>query len=217
MYVTDAEAAAIKAHVGRLEARTGVQVVTAVVGTSDDYPELPWKAFAAGTSFSGLALVVFDVAAPHWVTATTVLVWIATMLAVAATSALLAAFVPSIARVFLAPARRVGEVRQRAASLFLEHEVFRTTDRVGVLVFVSLFERAVHVVADTGYRGRVDERAWDAVVAAMTPCLVHDRPAVAVERGLEALDALLVAHGFTPGAAVSSNELPDQPIEERGI
>lgn len=35
MFLSDAEADAIDAQIGRLESRTGVQVVTAVVGKSD--------------------------------------------------------------------------------------------------------------------------------------------------------------------------------------
>ena len=54
MFLTKAEADAIDAQVARLESRTGVQVVTAVVGKSDTYAELPWKAFALGASLAGL-------------------------------------------------------------------------------------------------------------------------------------------------------------------
>ena len=34
----------------RVEARTGAQLVTAIVARSDAYVELPWKAFALGAA-----------------------------------------------------------------------------------------------------------------------------------------------------------------------
>src|SRR5690348_10827589 len=48
--LTPDEQAAVSALVLDVEARTGVPLVVAVVGKSDSYAELPWKAFAFGAS-----------------------------------------------------------------------------------------------------------------------------------------------------------------------
>ena len=74
MILTTKEAEAIDAQIGRLESRTGVQVVTAVVGKSDTYVELPWKAFALGAAFAGFAVVVADMRWPQWITSHTALI-----------------------------------------------------------------------------------------------------------------------------------------------
>ena len=44
MSLNPSEADSVNTCIRRLEARTGVQVVTAVAGKSDTYAELPWKA-----------------------------------------------------------------------------------------------------------------------------------------------------------------------------
>ncbi len=58
--VGTAEAAAIERGVAAVEARTGVQIVAAVVPRSDTYPELAWRAFALGTSFAALLALMID-------------------------------------------------------------------------------------------------------------------------------------------------------------
>ena len=48
----------------QLEARTGVEVLAMVVGKSDHYPELPWKAFGLGASLAALAVTIRAVLDP---------------------------------------------------------------------------------------------------------------------------------------------------------
>ena len=215
MFLSNAEADAIDAEIGRLESRTGVQVVTAVVGKSDTYVELPWKAFALGAALAGFAVVLADTAWPQWVTSHTALIHATTILGVAAASALLAVFVPPFARLFLRPTRRDLEVRQHAQSLFLTRELFKTRGRTGVLILVSLFERRVEILPDIGLHARISEAEWKAVIARMTPRLREARPFDALQEGLAALADLLASKGFQPGAG--PNELPDRPIEDRGV
>ena len=53
--VTTEEAAAIERDIAGIEARTGVQVVAAVMPRSDAYPELPWRETVNSLSASALA------------------------------------------------------------------------------------------------------------------------------------------------------------------
>jgi putative membrane protein len=200
--------------VARVEARTGVQVVTAVIGRADDYTELPWKAFALGVSLAGLLLVMADALRPQWVTSYTALVHTTTMLGVGATAALLAIFVPPFARLFLRAARRDVEVRQYAQALFLTRDLFATPDRTAVLILVSRFERRIEIVHDRGLAGRVAEAEWQTVIARMTPHLRDGRPFRALEESLAAVAELLASKGFRGTGA--ANVLSDRPIEERG-
>ena len=41
----------------QFERVTGAQVVAAVVGKADDYPDIPWRAFALGAGLAALAVV----------------------------------------------------------------------------------------------------------------------------------------------------------------
>lgn len=218
MFLTATESDAIDAQVARVESRTGVQVVTAVVGKSDSYVELPWKAFALGASLAAFGVVLADAWRPEWVTASTALLHMVTILGAAAACALLAVFAPPFGRLFLRATRRETEVRQHAQSLFLTQELFRTRRRASVLVLVSLFERRIEILPDAGLHDCVGEADWRAVVTRMTPRLREARPFHALQEGLAALEALLLAKGFgaPESDAAKDNALPDRPIEERG-
>jgi putative membrane protein len=214
MFLTTAEADAIDAAVARVEAHTGVQVVTAVVGKSDSYAELPWKAFALGASLAAFSVVLVDAWRPAWPTAATALVHAMAMLGAGGASALLTVFVPAFGRLFLRATRSELEVRHYAETLFQRRELFRTAGRTGILVLISLFERRIEILPDTGLHERITGADWHAVIARMTPKLREARSFHALE-ALAAVEALLTAKGFATAAAVA-NELPDRPIEERG-
>jgi putative membrane protein len=216
MFLTKDESDAIDAQVARVEARTGVQIATAVVGKSDSYVELPWKAFALGASIAALGMVVADLWRPEWVTSATALLHAITILGAGAVVALLAVFAPPFARLFLRTVRAEVEVRQRAQSMFLTREMFRTPERTAVLVLVSLFERRIEILPDTGLHDRVIDADWRAVIARMAPRLREARPFHALQEGLAAIEALLTARGFQGGES-GENVLPDRPIEERGL
>ncbi len=206
------EADAIEARIAQVEARTGAQVVTAIVGRSDAYPELAWKAFALGAAIAALAVVMLDVARPDWMSVYAVWANVTPILGVGAANAILALVLPSYAHLYLNRVRCHGEVRQAAQATFLERQLFKTRARNGVLLFASVFERRVELLADVGFHGRVDEREWRTVIDAMTPLLATARPAEALTRGLERVEALLSAKGFA--GTGGSNELSDRPIDE---
>ena len=186
----------------RLEARTGVEVVAAVVGRCDAYPEIPWKAFALFASLSALASVAWPAdAVPAALT----------MLFMGAAAALAAVFIPPFARCFAGRARREAEARQYAAAFFLDHALSRTQRRNAILVLVGVFERSVVILPDSGLRLGADE--LQGVIARMTPQLAAGRIAPALRDGLDGLEALLVAKGFSGGGR---DEIAQEVIEEKG-
>lgn len=186
----------------RLEARTGVEVVAAVVGRCDAYPEIPWKAFALFASLSALASVAWPVGAVPAAL---------TILLMGAAAALAAVFIPPFARCFAGRARREAEARQYAAAFFLDHALSRTQRRNAILVLVGVFERSVVILPDSGLRLGADE--LQGVIARMTPQLAAGRIAPALRDGLDALEALLVAKGCSGGGR---DEIAQEVIEERG-
>jgi putative membrane protein len=212
MNLTAAQTDVLAARVAQAEARTGVQIVTAVIGKSHTYPQLPWKAFALAVALAGLALVAVDALRPNWVTAGTALLQIGVLLAAGAAAALLVIFVPAFARLFLRKPRSDYEVRRCAESLFVRHQLFATRGRNGVLLLVSLFERKVEIIADRGFAGQVTPADWRRVIDPMTPLLQAGRAADALQAGIAAIEALLAGKGFA-GRVGGTNELPDRPID----
>jgi len=215
MHLRPQEADAVEACIARVEARTGAQVVTAVVDKCDGYPEIVWKAFALGIAAAALVVVALDVVRPDWVGAHYTWFNVAPILAAGAVSALVAIAVPEYARLFLNRVRAAGEVRQFAQAMFLERQLFHTRSRNGVLVLASLFERHVEIVADIGFDGRIDATQWRSVVETMAPALAAGRPADAFVRALERIEAALADKAFAREPS-GGNDLSNRPIDAEG-
>ena len=213
MQLTEQERTDITSRVAALEARTGTQVVTVVVGKSDSYAEAPWKAFALGTGVAALACVIWQLAEGGW-SADTSRTWhVLVILIGGAFLALLAVLYSPFARLFVDRIRRDVEVVQFAQSLFFQRGLDRTRGRVGMLVLVSLFERKVLVLADEGFDGRIGTPDWAALTGRITFLLRHTGIATALRTGLSSLEAMLLERGFCgPG---TGNELPNAVVEVR--
>lgn len=56
------------------------------------------------------------------------------------------------------------EVYQRAIQAFHEHNLTQTTKRNAVLIFVSFFERRIHIIADSGASQKIDNKKWEQII-----------------------------------------------------
>jgi putative membrane protein len=213
MHLTEQERTIIATRVAALEARSGTQVVTAVVGRSDSYPEAPWKAFALGAAAAALACVIWQLAVRGWPADTPQTGHVLVILASGALLALLTILHPPFARPFVDRIRREVEATQFAQALFFRRGLDRTRRRVGILLLVSLFERKVVILADEGFDGSIDAHDWAALTGRITYLLRHSTTAIALRAGLDAMEAMLLERGFAGSG--TANELPDAPLEPK--
>jgi putative membrane protein len=195
------------------EKRTGAQIVLAVIERSDSYPELPWKVFALGASIAGLLVFGMNLLWPLTSPINAALLAIVMILAAGAGFALLSVFVPDFARLFLNAHRAEVETRQYAESLFLSKQMFATSKRKAVLLLVSIFERQISVLPDTGLARELNQEATDKIINHMRPYLTAGKTARAMDAGLKKL-AEIISAGGQPETFV--NELPNDIIEEKG-
>jgi putative membrane protein len=214
MQLTEQERRTIAARVAALESRTGTQVVTAVVGKSDSYPEAPWKAFALGAGVAALTVVVWQLAGGDWPADLSRVTHVLVILGSGAFLALLAMLWSPFARLFVDRIRRDVEVMHFAQSLFFRRGLDRTRGRVGILLLVSLFERKVVLLADEGFEGCIDAPDWGVLTRRITLLVRHSRPAIALLAGLAGMEAMLLERGFY--APREGNELPDAVLEPEG-
>lgn len=215
MYFSEDETRRLNARIRQLEENTGVEVVAAVVGKCDNYPEIPWKAFALGVAFSSLALLLQAMLRPAWLSSYSALVNAIIVLGVGTGMALLTAAWSGWARCFLDKERAESEMRQYAKSLFFEHEIFATQDRTGLVLLVGLFERQVVILTDSGLDARLPSGALQTVVAAMTPDLKRGDRFRALKRGLSVMAESLRVAGFEPEAD-RTDQIPEALIQQKG-
>jgi putative membrane protein len=78
---------------------------------------------------------------------------------------------------------------------------------------VSLFERQVIVLPDTGIGKRLNREVVQEISSLMTPSLASGFVARALNEGLERLEQVLAV---TATGIPGENELPEEIIEEKG-
>lgn len=105
----------------------------------------------------------------------------------------------------------VHRAHQHALEQFLAHNLHATADRTGVLIFVSLAEHYVAVIADEGIHRHVDQSVWDGIVADLIKEVREDRVADGFEAAISACGRVLAAH--MPPKPGAENELPDKLVE----
>jgi putative membrane protein len=146
---------AVRGAVQAAERGTSGEIVPMVVSRSDGYPGV--RAVAAAILAFAAAVVVLasPLDARLWIPPVQ-LVTFAAGYALAGWSPLL--------RLLLPESVRTARVRQAAHLAFVEEGIVETRDRTGILLYVSLLEHLVEIVADRGIDERVPEGTWEGVV-----------------------------------------------------
>ena len=100
--------------------------------------------------------------------------------------------------------------RQRAIEVFSNLRIWDTEEKSGVLIYILLADREVHIVADRGITKRVAQAEWDAVAKAMQKEFQRGDFLRGSRQGIERITMLLAAH-FPPDGD-NLNELADKPV-----
>lgn len=211
--LSDSDKAVLEKLVAEAEKQTKAQIVLATVKRSDNYAEIPWKAFAFGTSVAGFVVFLFDWLKQEWAGDVMILFSVVAILSAGLLTVLLTLLFPSFARLFPSENQMEAEVLQRAESLFLSKELFATESRGGILLLVSLFERQVVILPDKGVRDRLSREVMNKIISKMTGELRRNEIKIALETGLGELVALLIPDGQEGEV---NNELSNKIIEEEG-
>ena len=202
-YLPDQDRQQIAAAIAAAERRTSGELVTVVAAAAADYRSLAllWPALVALLLPALLLTVLPELAAwPLY------LAQAATFVALA-----LLAHLPPV-RIALVPAsvkrRRAGRL---AREQFVAQGLHMTRERTGVLIFVSVAEHYVEIIADQGIDARVPRGTWDQAVADFVARVRAGRIAEGFLAAIAAVGERLAEH--FPRAAEDIDELPDRLIE----
>jgi putative membrane protein len=193
IFTSEAEAE-IRGAVNRAEEGTSGEIVPFVVATSDSYEGALWKGATFGALLLSLAAAGIWVLWEPWGPA--IPLWLmGPPLAGAAVGYLLAGALPSLRRALVGSVVIENRVQRRAAVAFLDEEVFRTRDRTGILLFLSLFERQVVILADEGINRRVEEEEWRGIVSRLAVGIRENRSVAALVEAIDECGELLRSRG----------------------
>ena len=207
-FFSPADLKEIETAVREAEATTAGEIVPFVVSHSDHYEVAVWKGAVLGAFLAVVAAAAVYYAGGYW--GGFLMAWILLpSLAGGAAGFTATALIRPLKLWLAGPAAIDHHVRQRAVAAFLENEVFRTRERTGILIFLSLLERRVIVLGDSGISARVEQREWDAVVAGIVEGIRSGQPGRALAAGIRRCGELLTRRGVA-ARPDDTDELPDQ-------
>ena len=194
----------IEAAVKKAETTTSGEIVPMVVNSSYEYPRA--ELIGGGTLALAVGLIF------SWAVGNESIWWF------------LPAFIvgffffqrlirnlPGLKRKLIHPEEFDVEVREKALVSFVEQGLHETRDKTGILILISLFERRVQVLADSGINAKVPENTWDEVVNIITQGLKTGTSCDAICQAVERCGELLQNH--FPIKADDTDELPNLIIE----
>jgi len=204
MNITDAMRKDIARAVKSLEKTTSGEIVCVVTKSSARYVHYPvlWAAFTAlalpvmnplMASFGIAPVITFEIQAVVFVMLALVLLH-------------------TPLRICVTPKElQQANCSRNAFEQFFIRRLNETDNRTGVLLFVSLEEHYVELIADDGINGKVKEAEWNDIIAGFTQHLKKGRVHEGFLGAIGACEALLVRH--FPGKRNDKNELPDDLVE----
>ncbi len=133
------------------------------------------------------------------------------LIQLAAFAVVTAALMPVAIRTALVPSSiKRMHAHRRAVEQFVAQNLHTTKGRTGVLLFVSVAERYVEIIADRAIDARVVPGTWKAIVDDLTPAIGSGNTTDGFVAAIGAIGAELAKH-FPPGTR-TANELPDHLI-----
>ncbi|MCB1033415.1 MAG: hypothetical protein KDD47_06230 [Acidobacteria bacterium] len=172
----------------RAEGSTSGEVVSYCVSRSDEYPEATLKACGLGALLAVVVAAGWHAWGGFWGAD---ILWILAPPPLGAVAGWLAARSASLRRLLVDEDIMERRVGLRAESAFLEEEVFKTRDRTGVLLFLSLFEHKVVVLADEGIHRQVEASEWTSISSRLARGIRDGRAAEALIEAIGACGDLL--------------------------
>jgi putative membrane protein len=195
--------AAVEAAIAQAEARTSGEIVFVLAERSDPYRG-PRSWTAAALAFAaGVGCLVSPLSPALWLPGLQAAVFLGGY----ATSAH-----PTLLRAILRTEWRREAVEHAAGLAFLEQGVAHTRERTGILIYLSLLERQVVVLADRGIAARVDAGAWDEVVDLILSGIRAREAEQGLSRAVLRCGEILARH--FPASADNPDELPN-PVRQR--
>ena len=204
-FFTAAQQQRIRETVARVEQDSRGEIVPLVIDRAGDYRSTSLTA-AGLLAWAGLVLLLWW--QPDWPAAQ--LAWRLPLVYAVLFGLGFAALelLPGLKRRLIRPAVLDERVRERALALFMHYNLHTTRDHTGVLILISLFERRVRILADSGINARVAPEYWQQRVDDIVAGLHRQEACEALCQAIDQCHRLLAEH-FPHNGGANPNELPD--------
>src|SRR6266481_2825082 len=184
-----------------IEKATDAELVVVVRARSDHYRQADYL-FGALLALAGLLFLVFSPFNfhPYW--------FVVDVIALFAIGTYMSSHSKTIRHLLTRAKFRADAVRKSAAATFYDAGIANTNSEMGVLIYVSLLERRLELIADRGVLKAVDPLEWNQRLFELHQVGKSPNPE-SLQTAIKHLGSLLQEHLTATGE--NPNELPDMP------
>jgi len=200
--LNETELKKIEELVQKFEDKTGAELKICIFKISDTYPAATFRFAIFFTFFlSCLSTLIFSFSHPIYC-----LVLQLPIFLISCAFGRLTLF----KKFFLAKREIKREVREKALEIFDQEGVRKTTDHVGILVFISIIERKIELVTDQTIFSKLGQESLDHLVANLGQHLKSKKYAQGIEDIVRVMEEKLLH--FFPNKLQDKvqNEVPNQ-------
>ncbi|MGI0518289.1 TPM domain-containing protein [Treponema denticola] len=115
--------------------------------------------------------------------------------------------IPALDRLIIPKKIKEARVYARALRHFVECGIYKTAERTGILIFVSILERKVFIIADSGIAEKVEQNTWNGICGIITDGLKSKNTANSFCKAVEECGKILAEH--FPKTSGNPNEYHD--------
>ncbi|UTC67379.1 MULTISPECIES: TPM domain-containing protein [unclassified Treponema] len=115
--------------------------------------------------------------------------------------------IPALDRLIIPKRIKEARVYARALKHFVECGIYKTAERTGVLIFVSILERKVFIIADSGIAAKVEQKTWNGICGIITEGLKSKNAAKSLCAAVDECGKILSE--YFPKTTGNPNEYPD--------
>lgn len=192
-FLTVEEQDRIRAAVGEAEKKTSGEIVPMIVPASYHYPMADVLG-GASLALPAAVVLTYVLGSMLWVGPANMWVFMGMFGIAFMVFHRVVQRVWPLKRFFISDREIEEEVREAALTGFFKEELYRTRDETGILIFISVFEHRVWVLADRGINARVDKGQWDDIVAHIAAGIKEGRQADAICDAVKEVGRILAQH-----------------------
>jgi len=205
-FLTREEQEKVTASVHQAEGLTSGEIVPMIVSSSHSYPLVAVVGaffFTLPTSLLAARLI----GSHYWLGSDNMWLFLVCFLVIFFPARGLINQLGWLKRFFLAAGSVEEEVQEAATTAFFTERLYRTKDENGILLYISVFERRVWILADAGINEKIPHERWQDIVNMVTTGIREQRQAEVICEAVSQIGSIL--QEFFPVASDDRNELHD--------
>lgn len=204
-FLTDAEKENIRNAVKEVEKITSGEIVPMVVSASYSYPLSNFiGAFSIGMIIALITVLILK--NDH--------LWLFLSVYMAGFIIIheLIKYILPLKKLFISDKEIKAEVEEAAVNAFYKNDLYKTRDKTGVLIYISVFERKVWVLADKGINSKVDAETWSEIVSIIVSGIKEKKQGEAIVKAIGRTGQILSKH--FPCKKDDTNELTNLIVND---